>query len=483
MAVTQAKIDVLRDQINNIDIDIPAKSIDHTKNRIEQLDIKDIDEDGISDEMVEIKDKINDLSEDKKILMETLSEHKQSLAVVRASISNITKDITLLGGEDRMDGVSECPLCKSDVDHKHLTDWYDNEILSKELDLKKDTKKRNDIQGLIVDVEKDITDIMDDAISLAAHHKSLKNILVDHNEDVYRLNELKHNIKISQSHLDALKKQLTDNQTEMASLIEKLSDVSWKNDMNNTDISLYEKKVNDIRDLKDKIDRHNKLMDDTKRDLDNETSRLEDLQKVVADQDKQRDQKKLDISSKMDDINKFNNDITKSNKMLDHLNYVRISLKDENVKQFAISALLPFLNYRSNHYLSESGFPYIVDIDGWLDVTIKGMGTEDVGYESLSGGESKAMDMAIQLACNDIAELHAKTLLGISIYDEILDTSLDADGVMKMMSIIKVKQQDTNNCVLCITHREEIKDIDFDNNIMIRKENGFSTIQSENIMV
>lgn len=91
--------------------------------------------------------------------------------------------------------------------------------------------------------------------------------------------------------------------------------------------------------------------------------------------------------------------------------------------------------------------------------------------------------MAIQLACNDIAELHAKTTLGIAVYDEIMDTSLDADGVQKLMDVVRVKQRDTNNCVLVISHRDEVKELDFDNYVMIEKENGFSVIHSQTVMV
>jgi len=278
--------------------------------------------------------------------------------------------------------------------------------------------------------------------------------------------------------INALKDGLAEKKVTVESLNKELSDLEWKFNLNKEDIEAKDSEIKKIDDLKKRYEEYKNTIDNLKKDIDNSRSSLNNLIVIKKNQDEQIESKKKDIDKHSKSVVVYESDIIKFNKMLDHLNYMRVSLKDENVKQFAISALLPYLNHRANHYLSESGFPYMVYIDGWLDVVIKGMGIEDVGYGSLSGGESKAMDMAVQLACNDIAELQAKTSLSIAIYDEILDTSLDADGVQKLMDIVRVKQKETDSCVLCITHRDEIKELEFDNNIMTHKQNGFSTIQN-----
>jgi len=275
----------------------------------------------------------------------------------------------------------------------------------------------------------------------------------------------------------SLKIDLEKKRSDIVEPKEVLSDTEWKYNLNSEDIEGKQKQLDAIDEAEKKAETIRLEIEKLTNNVEVSRSNLSKLIEIKKNQDEQIDNKKKDIDKYRQSLVLYENNLKKFNKMLDYLNYIRSSLKDENVKQFAISALLPYLNHRANHYLSESGFPYMVTIDGWLDVTIRGMGTEDVGYNSLSGGESKAMDMAVQLACNDIAELQAKTSLNIAIYDEILDTSLDADGVQKLMDIVRVKQKETDSCVLCITHRDEIKELEFDNNIMIHKQNGFSAVQ------
>jgi DNA repair exonuclease SbcCD ATPase subunit len=116
-------------------------------------------------------------------------------------------------------------------------------------------------------------------------------------------------------------------------------------------------------------------------------------------------------------------------------------------------------------------------IDGWLNIDIKGFGVENVSYSSLSGGERKSIDMALQFACNDLASLQARSILNVRIYDEILDSSLDTQSLYPLLNIMRVKQQKMDSSIYVITHRNDITDLEFDNYINIEKTNGFSQIK------
>ncbi len=130
-------------------------------------------------------------------------------------------------------------------------------------------------------------------------------------------------------------------------------------------------------------------------------------------------------------------------------------------------------------YLAESGFPYVVTIDSWLDVTIRGLGVQEVSYGSLSGGETKCIDMAVQLACNDIASMMAKTSLNLMVLDEVLDSSVDGLGVQALLNIIRARQTATNGAVYIITHRNEIDEFTFDSIVRIMNEDKFSRVEVE----
>jgi len=440
--------------------------IDNCKGDVDQFNI----------DLPNIKASIDTLSVEKIELESMITTCNQTIALKNQLVMTCKDNIFKLENADQLEKVSECPLCKSKVDHVHIASWYIEEINN-------EYHRMRDIENIISDLKIELSGYSGKLEALKSKGKELveeykiKQQIISNNIDNYfSLEALKKNLKMLPD-INVLKDGLTEKKVSIETLNTELSDLAWKFDLNKADIEAKELEVSKLEDIKKKYLDYKTMVDTLTRDIESSRINLNNIITIKRNQDEQIEAKKKDIDKHTKSIVVYEEDIKKFNIMLDHLNYMRTALKDENVKQFAISALLPYLNHRANHYLSESGFPYMVSIDGWLDVVIRGMGTEDVGYNSLSGGESKAMDMAVQLACNDIAELQAKTSLNIAIYDEILDTSLDADGVQKLMDIVRVKQQETNSCVLCITHRDEIKELEFDNSIMIYKQNGFSVIQ------
>jgi len=142
--------------------------------------------------------------------------------------------------------------------------------------------------------------------------------------------------------------------------------------------------------------------------------------------------------------------------LIDYFEVIKEICKDENIKQYAISSIMPYLNKRTNYYLSEVGYGFYAVIDKWLDAQIKGPGVTKASYGSLSGGEGRGIDLAIQFGLLDIARIQAGIWPDLLIMDEILDSSVDNKGISKLMDIIKTKQAQENNKIFIISHREEI---------------------------
>jgi len=163
--------------------------------------------------------------------------------------------------------------------------------------------------------------------------------------------------------------------------------------------------------------------------------------------------------------------------VIDYLEYVKEICKDENIKQYAISSLMPYLNQQTNHYLSEVGYGFFAVVDKWLEAEIKGPSISNGSYGSLSGGESRGIDLALQFALLDIARIQANRWPDILIMDEILDSSVDTAGIEKLMDIIRVKQDDDDSRVFIISHRDEIgEDFVADNVYTVVKEGGYSRV-------
>lgn len=167
---------------------------------------------------------------------------------------------------------------------------------------------------------------------------------------------------------------------------------------------------------------------------------------------------------------------SKLKSLLDYLHCLRDQCKDDAIKQYAISSIIPLLNKYTNDYLAEVGFNFYLEIDKFVDAKIKGTGIFGDSTGNLSGGEGRAVNIALMMAFHDIARLKAKNFIDVMFCDEILDSSISATNIIKIFDIIKKKQKKDNLKVYIISHRQEIQDIDFDATINIEKEHGYTKI-------
>jgi len=165
------------------------------------------------------------------------------------------------------------------------------------------------------------------------------------------------------------------------------------------------------------------------------------------------------------------------NDLLDYVQYVKEMCQDDGVKQFAVSNTMPYLTSRVNYYLSESGCNFYIKLTGWLEEEIMGAGITNCTYGNLSGGETRSIDIALQLAFLDIARIKAGVYPDLMVFDELLDSSVDGPGITSMMKIIKTLQREIDGKVFLITHRSEISDIDIDNLYVVEKSGGFSHVR------
>jgi DNA repair exonuclease SbcCD ATPase subunit len=160
----------------------------------------------------------------------------------------------------------------------------------------------------------------------------------------------------------------------------------------------------------------------------------------------------------------------------DYLQYIRTVCKDEQIKQYAISANVPYLNKQTNHYLSEVGHGFYVMLDKWLDLDIKGPGIAGATYGNLSGGEARGIDLSLQMALLDFARVKAGIFPDILELDELLDSSIDSYGLERIMQIVRMKQEEDNLKIFLVSHRKEVNDVGVDRTFLIEKVNGYSNV-------
>ena len=223
--------------------------------------------------------------------------------------------------------------------------------------------------------------------------------------------------------------------------------------------------------IKEAIDEAKKIMEQLEERVKTEDDSKRSIEKLIKSE-------KLNIKKIIASVNESIKERKKLSSIVDYLEYIKEICKDENIKQYAISFLMPYLNQQLNHYLSEVGYGFFAVLDKWLDAEIKGPSIINGTYGSLSGGEARGIDLALQFALLDIARIRAARWPDVLIMDEILDSSVDSTGIEKLMEIIRVKQIEDDSKIFIISHRDEIGDnLTTDNILNVIKENGYSRIE------
>lgn len=164
-------------------------------------------------------------------------------------------------------------------------------------------------------------------------------------------------------------------------------------------------------------------------------------------------------------------------KDLEHQQFLLKLLTDKNsfIRRRIINKTIPFLNSRLIFYTRAGGLPHVVKFDDDMSCTVSEYGRE-LDFGNLSSGEKKRVNLSLSLAFRDVLH-HLHSRVNCLLIDEI-DASLDSSGVDNVFKLLKTKVRDDGLSLWIISHRPEAVGR-FDRSVIIRKENGFSRIVSE----
>ena len=157
---------------------------------------------------------------------------------------------------------------------------------------------------------------------------------------------------------------------------------------------------------------------------------------------------------------------------------------NHGIKSFIIDNVVPFLNRRLNKYLSKLTSGQIEAIFSTRKVLKSGEEKEKFSmslinknggstYSANSGGEKKRIDLAINLAMQDLVSSRSSKKLNLALFDETFD-SLDENGIDGVVSLLQELAHDKST-ILIISHSEYLKSF-FTNSITMRKKDGISSI-------
>lgn len=153
-------------------------------------------------------------------------------------------------------------------------------------------------------------------------------------------------------------------------------------------------------------------------------------------------------------------------------------LGDEGIKTYFFAKLIPILNRKVNEFLELFDLPVTIMFNEFMEEKIDTYKDKDVSYWSFSEGEKKRIDISILLSFIETTKLISNWGCNLIMFDELLDTSTDNDGLDKIFDAIKeMLNFDSELCVYIISHRDI--SVDFDGKYTIEKTNGFSNLTFE----
>ncbi len=188
------------------------------------------------------------------------------------------------------------------------------------------------------------------------------------------------------------------------------------------------------------------------------------------------------VKERLKENNKLLNEYTES---ADNLKFWVDAYGNTGIKSVMLDSVVPFLNTRANYYLQTLA-------DSSIEVTFNTQQTLKTGekrdkfsvevynangdddYAGNSGGEKRRIDVAVNMALQDLVLNRSNKKIDLIVYDEVYE-GLDEIGCHKVIELLEEKARSVGS-IYVITHNPHLKQM-FTKSITISKENGGTHIE------
>jgi DNA repair exonuclease SbcCD ATPase subunit len=185
-------------------------------------------------------------------------------------------------------------------------------------------------------------------------------------------------------------------------------------------------------------------------------------------------------TSKLEEIRQqlatVNNELNEAKDDRATMNYAGILLKDSGVKAKIIKTFIPVMNQLINKYLAALDFFVEFQLNENFEEQIKSRFRDVFSYESFSEGEKVRLNLAILFAWRALAKLRGSIDCNLIVLDEILDSSLDSEGLDNMLQLINNLTNGQN--VVIISHKTDQLSDRFTKVLHFEKKRNFSELMA-----
>lgn len=292
---------------------------------------------------------------------------------------------------------------------------------------------------------------------------ALRNLLCDKCKP--RVDELL-NIGVLTSHIDENNAKIDELKSELLEIQSKKDDGNGIKELSSKLRNLQDE-VNalnvEIRGYRNAIE-SNKYMLET---IDNNYKKVDEIEPFsdLIESDKKEIEEK---SQKKDSLTKERQKLA----------IIKFMTDDEIIHKFVISQFAKDINLYISKFLSAMGVNYTVVFDNNLTYSFMTQSGE-MSYELFSSGEKMRLNIATSFAFRKLLFKYLNIDINLLVLDEYVDSALDRlaiSGIINLLNEIKLENDFYN--IYVISHRSEVLSEFGGNQLIVRKTNGISRIES-----
>lgn len=228
----------------------------------------------------------------------------------------------------------------------------------------------------------------------------------------------------------------------------------------------------------------NKVMSNLKSidsEISNENSLLTNGVWQITQLEKQKNKKIVSTDNEQNEVKKLNKTLISTiddrDSLIEEKSYydvVNVMLKDNGIKSSIVKQYIPILNKLINHYLELMDFFVKFTFDENFNDVIQLRQRDVLGYNNLSEGQKKRVDLSIIFAFRKIAESKNICNVNVLFFDDVLG-ALDDDGVSSLTNIL---DEFSDKNIFVITPNEMDG---FERSIKVSMKNNYSVV-TENLL-
>ena len=363
--------------------------------------------------------------------------------------------------------------------NEQLIEKYNNDIKISENKIKENTKKIDDIKKQYNDLKPKITNIdkFNESINkLNIYENQINNTIKNLNEqnnfynksDVCSVCKQKIDINFKNKILNENKLNIDTNNENLKKIIDKKKDI-------NENLSKIIKSNNDINESLNNLNNtYNKLLNENE-NLSNYILKIRSDLEKLNERDNIIQTKKQHIEQILAQSKQYKEQLEHANEQQKYYDIILNILKDDGLKTYLVKTFLPLINDTISKYMDIFNFNCSFTLDEQFNEVIKSRFRDKFTYYNFSEGEKLRIDFALLFVFREIAKSRNSVNTNILILDEVLDGSLDEDGINGFLTILKTLESDKDVFIIS-HHSEKYYDI-FPNIIEIDKKTNYSEIK------